>query len=168
MMEAGSHVSERAAELRREFDRSFAEPPRIDTTVKEELLAIRLRTQGYAIRLSEIAGLFADKKITPVPGASAALLGIAGFRGAIMPVYDLQSLLGHSVSETPRWLVVAAAAPIAFAFQAFEGQLRVSTESITPHQSNGKAHNYTQDFVQTEKILRPIVHLPSVIEAIKT
>ena len=128
MMEAASHVSERAAELRRDFDRSFAEPPRVDTVVKDDLLAIRLGAQGFAMRLSEITGLFADKKVTRVPGASAALLGIAGFRGSIVPVYDLQSLLGHSGGQTPRWLVIAAAAPVAFAFEAFEGQLRVSPE----------------------------------------
>jgi purine-binding chemotaxis protein CheW len=167
MMEAASHVSERAAELRRDFDRSFAEPPRADKAAKEDLLAIRLGAQGFAIRLSEITGLFVDKKVTRVPGASAALLGIAGFRGSIVPVYDLQSLLGHSGGHAPRWLVIAAAAPVAFAFEAFESQLRVSPESITPQQSNAETHRYTQDFVQTENVLRPIIHLYSVLDAIK-
>jgi len=69
----------RAAALRQEFDRSFADPPLIDVAAKEDLLAIRLATQEFAIRLSEIAGLFADKKITPVPSANSALLGITGF-----------------------------------------------------------------------------------------
>jgi purine-binding chemotaxis protein CheW len=168
MIEPVSRVTERAAELRRDFDRGFADPPPAKNAAKEELLAIRLGAQGFAIRLSEIAGLFADKKITPVPGATAALLGIAAFRGSIVPVYDLRSLLAQSRSQTPRWLVIAAAAPVALAFEAFDGQLRVSPESITPQQSNAQAHNYTRDFVQTENILRPIIHLSSVLEAIKT
>ena len=116
MMEAASSVTERAAELRREFDRSFANPPLAEYAVMHDLLAIRLSAKGFAIRLSEIAGLFADKKITRVPGANAALLGIAGFRGTIVPVYDLQSLLDHSAGPMSRWLIVAAAAPVAFSF----------------------------------------------------
>src|SRR6202023_3988958 len=101
----------------------FAEPVRPDTTLKEDLLAVRIGTQLFAIRLSEITGLFAGKKVTPVPGGHPALCGIAGFRGAILPVYDLQILLGHCGTATPRWLVIAAAAPVALAFAVFEGQL---------------------------------------------
>src|SRR5882757_7001907 len=124
MIETVSRVAQRAQELRRDFDRSFADPPRADTAAQEDLLAIRLGAQGFAMRLSEIAGLFADKKVTRVPSANSALLGIAGFRGAIVPVYDLQTLLGHSDGQTPRWLVIAAAAPVALAFTTFESQLR--------------------------------------------
>ena len=86
---------ERVAALRAGFDRGFAEPARPDLIVREGLLAIRVGQQAWAIRLSEIAGLFVDKRITPVPGGHAALLGIAGFRGAILPVYDLAIVLGH-------------------------------------------------------------------------
>ena len=166
-METAWHVSERAAELRRNFDRSFAEPPSIVKSAIEDLLAIRLRAQHFVVRVSEIAGLFADKKITRVPGADASQLGIAGFRGSIVPVYDLQSLLGLSRSETPRWLVIAAAAPVALAFETFEGQLRVSPDAIRPQQSQSQTHSCTKDFVQTAGVLRPIVHLPSVLDAIR-
>jgi purine-binding chemotaxis protein CheW len=168
MMEAASHVSERAAELRRDFDRSFAESPSAGISSIEDLLAVRVGAQGLAMRLSEIAGLFADKKITPVPGSNVALLGIAGFRGSIVPVYDLQNLLGLSSGQTPRWLVIAASAPVALAFPAFEGQRRVSLDAIKPQHSDEKPHNYTRNIVQFESGLRPIIDLPSVLEAIKT
>ena len=45
---------------------------RSETRRKQDLLAIRLGARRLAIRLSEIAGLFADKKITPVPARSDA------------------------------------------------------------------------------------------------
>jgi chemotaxis signal transduction protein len=163
-----SGVAGRAAELRQAFDRAFAEPVRFDTTSKEDLLAVRVATQAFAIRLSEISGLFAGKKITPVPGSHAALCGIAGFRGAIVPVYDLQILLGHPGTATPRWLVIAAAAPVALAFEAFEGQLRISRDAILPQPSRPELHGYAREFVRTENFVGPIMHLPSLLDAIKT
>jgi chemotaxis signal transduction protein len=168
MSETLSGITTRAAELRLAFDAAFAEPIRLDTTLKEDLLAVRVGTQAFAIRLSEISGLFADKKITPVPGGHAALRGIAGFRGAIVPVYDLQILLGHSGTSTPRWLVIATAAPVALAFETFEGQLRVSRDAILPQASRRNVRSYAREFVGTQNFVGPIMHLPSLLDAIKT
>jgi chemotaxis signal transduction protein len=161
-------VAGRAAELRQAFDRSFAEPVRLDTTLKDDLLAVRIATQAFAIRLSEISGLFADKKVTPVPGGHAALRGVAGFRGAIVPVYDLQILLGHAGAAAPRWLVIAAAAPVALAFAAFEGQLRVARDAILPQPTRAEVRGFAREFVGTRNFVGPIMHLPWVLEAIKT
>jgi purine-binding chemotaxis protein CheW len=154
----------RAVELRLEFDRSFASAPTAEVGSKQDLLAIRLGENNFAMRLSEISGLFVDKKIIRVPGASAAMLGIAGFRGSIVPVYDLQRLLGYS-SQTSRWMVVAAAAPVAFIFQQNDGLFRVPPDALT--QAQGQ-HDFTNDFVQIQGALRPIIQLSSVLEAIKS
>jgi chemotaxis signal transduction protein len=161
-------VAGRAAELRLAFDRAYAEPAHLDGALKEDLLAVRVGAQAFAIRLSEITGLFADKKITPVPGGHPALRGIAGFRGAIVPVYDLQRLLGGSRAATSRWLVIAAAVPVALAFEAFERQLRVSRDAILPQPSGAQTHSYAQEFVRTPDFVGPIIHLPSILDAIKT
>jgi chemotaxis signal transduction protein len=160
-------VAGRAAELRLAFDRSFAEPARLETAPRGRLLAVRIATQAFAIRLSEISGLFADKKITPVPGGHPALCGIAGFRGAIVPVYDLRILLGHSGTATPRWIVIAAAAPVALAFATFDGQVRAARHAIVPQPSRAGVGGYAREFVRTRKFAGPIMHLPSVLEAIK-
>jgi chemotaxis signal transduction protein len=167
MTPASSRVASRAAALKRDFDQSFALPPATDTAAKVDLLAIRLGSKTFAIRLAEIAGLFADKKITRVPGAGTAMLGIAGFRGSIVPVYDLQCLLGEPAGKTARWLVIALAAPVAFAFDGFEGQLRVAPEAIKPQDTQAR-QGLTNDLVHTDGVLRPIIRLPSVLDAIKT
>jgi chemotaxis signal transduction protein len=166
-MEAASQVSRRAAQLRRDFDSSFAKLPPAGGESGQDLLAIRLGTRRFAIRLSEIAGLYADKKITPVPGAAAGMLGIAGFRGSILPVYDLQGLLDGSGGSASRWLVVAAAAPVAFSFEAFEQQLRVSPRAIKRERARAKS-GFTKEFIQTDGVLRPIIQLSSVLEAVAT
>jgi chemotaxis signal transduction protein len=167
MIEAVSQMAQRAAELRREFDRSFAEPPLAGKTATHDLLAIRLDEQHFALHLSDIAGLFADKKITAVPGASGFLLGIAGFRGVIAPVYDLQRLLGRPAVRDPRWLVMAASASVGFAFTAFNGQLRVPASAITPHQQDD-TQGLTSGVVRDAGMLRPIIELSRVLKAIQT
>jgi chemotaxis signal transduction protein len=166
MIDSSLRLAERAAELRTDFDRSFAAPLRADIAPKLDLLAIRVGTESCAVRLSEVAGLFADRKITHVPGNNAALLGIAGFRGAVVPVYDLRTLLGHSGTHAPRWLVIAAAAPVALAFEVFEGHLRASADLILPQQSPADTRTYTREFVRIANVVRSVLHLPSVIEAL--
>jgi chemotaxis signal transduction protein len=166
MTDSVSRLAERAAELRSAFDRGFAAPLRIDAVVEHHLLAIQVGAEPCALRLSEVTGLFADQRITRVPGSHAALLGIAGFRGALMPVYSLRTLLGHSGTQALRWLVIAAAAPVAFAFDRFEGHLRAPAEAILPQQSQSRMRAYAREFVRTDAAVRPLLHLPSVIEAL--
>ena len=80
----------------------------------------------------------------PVP----ELVGMVGIRGTVFPVYDLGMLLGCPRAAAPRWLVVAAAGPIALAFGAFDGYLSVRAEGI-------------------ERQVQTIIDLPSVIEKIR-
>jgi chemotaxis signal transduction protein len=170
MSASPSGIAERAAELRHAFDRGFAEPAGVGRGIREALLAVRIDTQPFAIRLSEISGLFVDKKITPVPGSDVALRGIAGFRGTIVPVYDLRILLGHTAmsgTAPPRWLVIAAATPVGLAFTAFDHQIRAAHEAFLPHPSGAPARGFTREFVRTRKFAGPLLHLPSVLGAIK-
>ena len=168
MTAAAARLADRAEELRCAFDHSFAVPLQIDTTPTEDFLAIRVGSEACALRLPEIVGLFADKKITRVPGRAAALLGIAGFRGTVMPVYDLSTLLGYPAAKAPRWLVIASGAPVAFAFEAFDGHLRLSRDAIVRSEVEERARKYVNDVVRTEDVVRPIVDLPAILGAIKT
>ena len=102
--------SGRLAGLRQDFDRSFTEPARRHDVEHAELLAVRAGGRPYALRLSQTAGLYPDRPVTPLPGPLSALLGVAGFGGTIVPVYDLAALLGHPLPERPRWLVLASGA----------------------------------------------------------
>ncbi len=162
-----TRLHDRAAELRRVFDRSFAERRRLDPTPTEDFLAIRVASESYAIRCSEISGLIADKKITRVPSRAATLYGMGGFRGAVMPVYSLAALLGHPMAAMPRWMVIASDLPVALAFEALDGNLRVSREKILPCEADQRARNYVHDFMREHDRVRAILHLPSVLDAIK-
>ncbi len=159
MSDGTSSLDSRAAALRHAFDAAFAAPPEAGGAATEDLLAIRVGGEPHVLRLVEIAGLFVDKTITRVPGGAAALLGIAGFRGAILPAYDLATLLGRPARVGARWLVVASAAPVAFAFDAFDGHLRAGRHAIVRQEGAG-------EFLRANGTVRPLVHLPSVLGAI--
>jgi purine-binding chemotaxis protein CheW len=166
MNEAGPGLADRATALRRGFDLSFAAERQPDSAPREDFLGIRLQDEPYAIRLSEISGLFACQQIAPVPSDIPALLGLAGFRGAVVPVYDLNNLLGHSRSETTRWLAIAAGTPVALAFDVFDGHIRVFREAIVARASNDISRQHVREFARTANLVRPIVHIPSVLDAI--
>lgn len=163
-----SRLVTRAAALRAGFDRSFAEPAQLAMTSMEDLLAIRVGDDVVAIRLSEVAGLYVGKKVTRMPGGDPALLGIAGFRGTIQPVYCIATLIGRPAVAFPRWLVTAATAPIALAFEGFEHHMRVAAETIRPRDVDAKDHPYARSFVSIQQFVRPILHLPSILDGIRT
>ena len=168
-------IGEQAAELRRDFDRSFAEPPRARRPPSVDLLAIRLAGDPFMLRLSAVSGVFASKKLTPLPGASPELLGIAGFRGSVVPVYDLSMLLGYPASDKPRWLVLAAAQPVALAFEGLDGYLRLPLDRIAQPEQPQSARTHVREFARVadprtpahSAAPRPLVELDSIVAAIR-
>jgi chemotaxis signal transduction protein len=160
-----------AAELRRHFDESFAAPAASMTQPLEDFLAIRVGSDPFAFRLSEIAGLHVGVKIVPVPSPAVPLLGIVGIRGMMAPIYDLAALLRYPPSVNPRWFVIARAPqPVGFAFEAFESHLQVEPASLASgnHQDvgTGEAGRHLCGTVRAAGALRPIIHLASMLEMI--
>ena len=161
-----------AAGLRRYFDESFAAPAASMTQPLEDFLAIRVGSDPYAFRLSEIAGLHAGVKIVPVPSPAVQLLGIVGIRGMMAPIYDLAALLRYRSSVNPRWFVIARAPhPVGFAFEAFESHLQVAPASLASGNrqdtGTGKAGKHLRGTVRTAGALRPIIFLASVMDMIE-
>ncbi|MGB6539007.1 MAG: chemotaxis protein CheW [Xanthobacteraceae bacterium] len=165
--QVASVVAKRAADLRLAFDSSFASPTSIEPSGTQDFLAVRIGPQKFALRLADISGLFTDKKITFVPGGSESLLGIAGFRGVIAPVYDLQRIFGYPAGPAARWLIIARAAPIGFAFDAFDGRLRTSAEAIASRQDRDQ-HDLTCGVIHVGGVVRSIVDLSHVLDVLRT
>lgn len=167
MNDVSSRLDDRAAELRLAFDRSFMAPPRLDAAPTEDFLTVSIASEAYAIRCAEISGLIANKRITRAPTAMTAFLGIGGFRGVILPVYCLATLLGLSSSPRPRWIVIAAAAPIALAFESLDGNLRIAREQILPRETGMNERAFVAEFLREGDRVRAILHLPSILEGIR-
>jgi len=157
------------AELRHAFDFAFAAPPAPWVEHLEDLLMVGVGGSPYAIRVSAISGLFADRRITPVPGPIPELLGVAGFRGSIVAVYDLGALLGHGRSSQPRWLVLDSGSPtMGLAFDTIDGHLRTPFASIALAPSTGGAHGaMSHEVVETAEGVRPVVGISAVRAAVE-
>lgn len=153
-----------AGELRHAFDRTFAETPRIDAVPHDDFLAITIAGDPYAMRLSEVAGLYPGRRITWLPGSVPPLLGLAGLRGALIPVYDLRSLLGYPKASPPRWLTVLVDAQVVVGFEQFDGHVRVARRAVA--EAGASRPQLVREVVHTDGLVRPIIHLPSVLDAI--
>ncbi|MGC2028860.1 MAG: chemotaxis protein CheW [Steroidobacteraceae bacterium] len=160
-----------ATALRRLFDASFAAPTASLSERLEDLLAIRMGSDPYALRTSEIAGLHVGVKIVPVPSPVAQLLGIAAIRGMMAPIYDLAALLRYPPAANPRWLIFARAPQsVGLAFETFESHLQASPSSLATEnvEVGGTVgiRRHLRGTVLAAGTLRPIIHLASVLEMI--
>ena len=168
MMADELRVEATAESLRRAFDNSFAEPLRVASDRLEDLLAIHVASDPYALRLSEITGLFVDRRITPLPGPMPELLGIAGFRGVMIPVYDLGALCGYPGARAPRWLVLSGTETgVGLAFDQFDGHVRLPREAIAPEDRVDASRGHAREVARTASGARPIIQLSSVLDAIR-
>ena len=150
-----------ASDLRKAFDRVFAEPPPPEAEAAADYLGIRIGGAPYAVALSEIGAVFADRKIAPLPSSAGELLGVAGVRGDIVPIFSLGALLGQGGDDKPRWLVLARGARAGFAFDALDGHLRIPLAAIAPAVSS-------RGFVEANAVIgkqaRPIVSVAALME----
>jgi chemotaxis signal transduction protein len=160
-------MRETAADLRREFDHSFSELPAGIAEKTESLLALRAGGGAYAVRLVEIAGLFADRRTIRLPSPVPQFLGVASLRHEAVPVYSLRSLLGHLPGgEPPRWLIVARGThPVAFAFEAFEGYLQLPVSGVLASEGDASAH-VPHTFVGADG-MRGVVSIASLLETLE-
>ena len=161
--------SDTAAALRCAFDASFAARRTLEAPVLEDLLAIRVGSQPYALRMSEIAAIHLDRKFVPLASRMSEMLGVAAFHGVLAPVFDLRALLGYPQGPTPRWVVLARTPdPVALAFDLFEAHLRVPGEDVfseTP-EHKGARQRHVRGAVRTADVVRPLIHVASIIEAL--
>jgi chemotaxis signal transduction protein len=164
-VKAAQTLDEKLHALREQFDRSFAVAAAEGGDEHLDFLAIRIAGDFYALRLSELASLHADRKLVPAPSLLPELLGIAGFRGVLTPVYDLAALLGYRAEPAGRWLVVARGpAPVAFAFGAFDAHLRVPPDRVSLAQA--EANRAVDGAVHDGHGALPLLHLASLVEGI--
>jgi len=162
-------LASKAAELRAAFDESFAASEREQGALAQvDVLAIRVADQRYALRLSEVQAVHADRTLVSVPAPAPELLGLVGLRGLVVPIYDLRLLLGYPAGPAPRWLALAqATSAIGFAFDALDAHLRVAASDIVmPSLSEAGSSSFAPGSVVTASGPRPLIHLPSLIESV--
>ncbi len=164
MTDLEQELAQRLERLRDSFDRTFAVPPAEQMQHRDEYLIVGSEAEKYALRVNALAGLLKGRKIVPLPVAAAGLLGLAGFRGQLVPVFSLASLLGFNPEAgAPPWFAVCRAEQaVALAFHRFHGSARISPEDIFEEEpAQGKSR---QCFRHETGIVR-IIQVPSIVAA---
>lgn len=165
-MTLATTIEQRLVALRQDFDQSFARPAGGPRPLELDFLSIVVAGDVFAVPLSEVRSVHADRWLVAAPSPIPELLGVCGFRGVLTPVYDLAQLLGYGREPSARWLLVTRNdAPIAFAFAQFEAHLRVSVESVTSSDTASGRAGLTGAVCARGTTL-PLLHLPSLVEAI--
>lgn len=168
MIEETSRAAVRAVDLRRSFDQTFTAAVQVVSPDFEDLLGLRLGGDSYAVRLAEIAALLPERKIVALPSPLPELLGVAGLRGGIVPVYSLRALLGHGAgTERASWIILAGSDPvIGLAFDQFEGHLRIARSQITAGR-DGAPRAHVGEVARVAEALRGIISVRSIVETVK-
>jgi purine-binding chemotaxis protein CheW len=119
--------------LRRDFDEAFTRPRGEVAAPGERLLSLALGEERFVMAVADLAGLVPAPRSVPLPGAPRALVGLAGLRGELVPIYDLAALLGLASGGPPTWLALyEPAQPIAFGFDTLLGHLVAPAENLRP------------------------------------
>ena len=167
-MTAPRGLEERLLGFRHAFYRAFAVAPVTTRGTFEDLLAIRVSGDPYALRVRDITGLVVSRKIVPLPSRRSELLGIAGIRGSLVAVYSLAALLGYAADAKPTsWLALAgASSPVGLGFEDFEGFLRVRSGDVYAAPSTEGARPHVGEVVRVEHQSRRVVDVPATLEAL--
>jgi chemotaxis signal transduction protein len=164
-----SAFERKLAELQRDFDRTFAAAPATDLGEFEDVLTVRIGGDPYALRASEISGLFAGRRVVPFPTRRVDLLGMAGIRSALVPIYGLSLVLGYGRSDraTPWIAVCDKSDPVGLAFEDFESFVRVPRAAVHARGQEGSTWKHVTNVVRIAEETRPLLDVDLILQALK-
>lgn len=161
-----STKEDKLGQLRRAFDRSFAEPAIQPAQTVVRLISLEVAGRPLAIETGQIAGLAKVKRIVPLPSRIPELLGIAGIRGGVVPVFSLAALLEIESRGNPQWLALAKSeTSMALAFDALTGQVEVAAPDIYPDEVEGRIA-FVRMLVRIGAEVRPLLDIFRIAQEI--
>ena len=167
-MTAPRGLEQRLLGFREAFDRAFALAPATAVEMLDDLLAIRVAGDPYALRMRDLTGLVASGKIVPLPSPRPELLGVAGIRGSLVTIYSLASLLGYGADgQRTSWVALAGTPQrVGLGFDDFEGFLRVQAADVHGADPAARAGPHLGEVVRVRNVSHRIVDIPSTLAAI--
>jgi len=161
-------LSKSLAELRREFDATFAAPPQGQGEGRESLITLRVGGEALAVRTLHITGVAKRRRIVPVPTHVPGLLGIMALRGALLPVYDLATILKLPAAAGPgSWLMlIGRETPVGLIFDEFESQMEVERACLFESESSGQ-RQHLRLVARLGTAHRAVIDIPGLVEEIR-
>jgi chemotaxis signal transduction protein len=158
-----------AHDLRQAFDAGFAALPAQRGDDIAQFLSLRIAGSAYAVALSEIEGFSAAGLIVGFPSALPELLGLAGLRGELLPVYSLEALLAGQVpGPAARWFFRSKGKdPVAFGFADFERHLDVPRAEILAANQGGQRAQHLGAFVRQAGAVLAVIDVASLVHRIR-
>ena len=156
-------------QMREAFDRLFALPDLIKSTESDDFLAIHVGTRPFVLRVAELARIETGLRLVGVPGGDSWLVGLTNCQGKLVPVHSLELALGFDrTAGKKRWLAICGREePLGLEFDELDGYLRIPQADIFRTGGAESVSKHDQHAVRIEGELRPVVHLPSIIEAVR-
>ena len=156
------------AELRREFDNSFAALPETPGDGRAVFLNIRVGGEALAVRTLHITGLAKRRRIVALPTSVPGLLGVMALRGDLLPVYDLAALLGlPACDREPGWLIFAhGKTPVALCFDELEGQIEVDGACLSDT-GGSRVHKHLRLMARMDAGPRAVIDIPGIVIEIR-
>ncbi len=168
MTENLANAASQALEYRRAFDQSFALEQVLQNQVYVNVLMMSIADNPFVVRLSEISCVSKCPKIVPVPSKSPALIGLAGIRSELLPVYSTAELLGCPREDEVRWLLIAGKqSPIALALANLDTCISVPVEAfVRSEQVRGKAKS--QEVLTVGTGVRTVIQISELVKELSS
>ncbi|MGH7440963.1 MAG: chemotaxis protein CheW [Polyangiaceae bacterium] len=169
MSEVSSDLSRRLADLRSGFDAAFARPSAEAAKDSVGLLLLRLGTERYALRVTELSDVVAACKVVPLPGSRPELLGIAGVRGRFVPVYSLASLVGGPSSPSWSWIAICGSEEaLGLTFDTLEAYVQVAPADLVAATSGDGSGGHVREVLRKDGTLAAVISTASIVGSIKS
>jgi chemotaxis signal transduction protein len=149
--------------LRHHFDHAFTVPVAGQAAPQVKVLSIGIRGRPFSLALQELRGVHRCPKLTALPSRMPEMIGIAGIRGVLIPVYDLGALIGLPARSEHAWIALAANQGVGFAFDEYQSHSTLDAALFaraTPDASG------LLSIPESDAGGRPIVNISALVELI--
>ena len=158
----------RSLELRREFDSAFAAPRAVRSSDVEKLVVLQVGSLWVACRVLEVTRFESLRRVVPLSNGAPGLIGIAGLRGKVVPVFGLAAILGIGGAEGTPWVAICGEAdPIGLAFDRLDRFVTVRRSDVSAVGDGNRLSSHTNGLLRIGSVAHDVLDLPAVLSAIR-